>query len=148
MQRFRNISLSGKVTSIIMATSSVAILLACVAVGAYDMLDARRSMGAHASLLAEIIGGNSAAALTFNDPKAAEDVLLALRAEPHVISACVFDARQRPFAFYTRQASTFAPCPDKLPADGTYFIRDRMLQFRSITLAADKLGTVYIEFDV
>ncbi|HZR32886.1 MAG TPA: response regulator [Terriglobales bacterium] len=148
MRRFRDVSISAKLTTIIMAISSVTLLLGCLGVGIYDLLDLRRSMANDATILAGIIGSNSTAALSFNDAKAAEEVLSGLRAEPHIVSACIFTAKGEPFALYSRHAGVGFRCPLNLQPDGSAFHDQRLLEFQTIRLGGEKLGTVYIESDL
>ena len=147
MRSFRDSSIGSKLTFLIMATSSSALLLACLAVGAYDMLDLRRSMASDLHVIAAIVGENSTAALTFNDANAARDVLSALRSEPHVRSACIFTRDGRQFARYARLPSDPDLCPPLRP-EGSYFTSDRLLQFHTISLAGESLGLVFIESDL
>jgi sensor histidine kinase regulating citrate/malate metabolism len=79
MLTFRNISIKKKLTIIIMLTSSFVLLLAATAFLASEMMTLRRSIVEKLSTMAGVIGQNSTAALTFNDPEAAEEILSALR---------------------------------------------------------------------
>ncbi|HEU5335062.1 MAG TPA: response regulator [Terriglobales bacterium] len=147
MRSFRDISLGGKLTFVSLATSGIALLLACLAVGAYDLLDLKRTMASDLQLLAGIVGENSAAALTFNDPNAARDILAALRSEPHIQSACIFTRAGAPFARYARPHAASSSCPPPRP-DGSYFTSSRLFQFRTISFAGEPLGVVFIESDL
>ena len=147
MRNFRDISLGGKLIFVSLATSGIALLLACLAVGAYDLVDLKRTMASDLQLIANIVGENSTAALTFNDPNAARDVLAALRSERHIQSACIFTRSGVQFARYARSPADSAPCPAPRP-DGSYFTSSRLLQFRTISLAGEPLGVVFIESDL
>src|ERR1700683_2556551 len=46
---------------------------------------------------------HSTAPLSFADPKAAEEVLRALDAEPHILKACIYDRVGHVFARYARK---------------------------------------------
>lgn len=61
---------------------------------------------AKASILADVISTNSAAALAFNDAKAAEEVLLALKAETDIISATIYNHEEQEFARYEGSGGT------------------------------------------
>jgi len=147
IRRFRDISIGSKLTFVITATSGTALLLACLAVGAYDLLDLKRSMASDLHVIAAIVGENSTAALTFNDATAARDVLTALRSEPHVQSACIFTRDGKQFARYTRVAGDPNPCQPLRP-EGSYFTSGSLLQFHTISLAGEPLGVVFIESDL
>src|SRR2546421_2175992 len=102
MNSFRNISLKRKQTLIIMLTSGAALLLASIAFFSYEVIAFRREMVVNLSTLAQIIGNNSTAGLDFNDSKAVEETLSALRAERHIVGAAVYARDGRVFAFYDR----------------------------------------------
>ncbi|HSB75633.1 MAG TPA: CHASE sensor domain-containing protein, partial [Terriglobales bacterium] len=119
MRSFRDVSIGSKLTFLIMGISSTALLLACLAVGAYDLLDLRRTMANDLAIIGGIVSSNSTAALAFHDPQAASDVLAALHSEPHVQVACVLTPDGKIFARYTRLHGKSAACPPPKP-DGTY----------------------------
>src|SRR2546422_4898850 len=79
MRAFRDLSIRRKLTLIIMLTSSVALLLACAAFVSYDLYTFRQAKVHDLTTLAEIIGSNSTAALTFGDSNSAKEILGALR---------------------------------------------------------------------
>jgi hypothetical protein len=75
MPSFRDLSIRRKLTLIVMITTCTAILLACGAFFAFDIHTLRQSRMHDLETLAEVLGSNSTAALTFNDPAAAREVL-------------------------------------------------------------------------
>jgi diguanylate cyclase (GGDEF)-like protein len=78
-----------------------------------DSISSRALLQSRLSTLADVVGQNSTAALNFNDPAAAVGVLEALRAEPPIVSACLYDLSGQLFAQYERQANR-EPCPARL----------------------------------
>src|ERR1700691_2016995 len=102
MSVFRDMSIGRKITVIILTTSVLKLVLVCAAIGAYDLHIFRETMELDMATLADVIAGNSTAALTFHDARAAQDVLSALRAEPHVTAACIYSQDGKPFATYRR----------------------------------------------
>src|SRR5580700_1133277 len=98
MHFLKNLSIRRKQTLIIMLISSVALLLACTAFIAYDTVTFRRELGERVTILADAIGNNCAAAIDFNDFKAAEETLAGLRADDNIVSACVYSSDGRVFA--------------------------------------------------
>lgn len=58
----------------------------------FDNISSRALLQSRLSTLADIVGQNSTAALNFNDPPAALEMLDALRAEPPVVSACLYES--------------------------------------------------------
>lgn len=148
MQFLREMSIGRKLTAIIMVTSAVTLLMACVAMGVYDVLSFRRSMTVDLATLAEVVARNSTAALTFQDAKAAEDVLAALKAEPHITAACIYDADGKAFAKYIRDQNSSKSVPTLPQTSGTYFTNGQLAEFRPIRLQGDLIGVVYIESDL
>jgi two-component system sensor histidine kinase/response regulator len=148
MDFLRNMSIGRKLTAIIMTISALTLLLACLVMGIYEVITFRRTMAQELATLADVVAGNSTAALTFRDPQAAQDVLLALRAEPHVTVARIYSQDGKPFATYTRDVNRLHLAPPFPQKYGTYFERDHVAEFRPIALAGDTIGVVYIESDL
>jgi len=80
MRLLLNMSIRRKLTLLMMLTSVVALLLACGSFLTYDVATFRRKLALELTVLADVIGSNSTAALTFDDAGAARDALGALRA--------------------------------------------------------------------
>jgi len=148
MQFLRDMSIGRRLTAIIVLTSAVTLLMACMAMGVYDILSFRRSMALDIATLAEVVARNSTAALTFHDPRAAEDVLVALKAEPHIRAACIYDADGKAFAKYIRDQSSSNPLPASPQATGTHFAHGQLSEFRPIRFQGELIGVVYIESDL
>jgi len=103
MRVFAGNSLARKMTLTVLLASSMALGTLTAALLTFDSISSRALLQSRLFTLADVIGQNSAAALLFNDPPAATEVLAALRAEPPVISACLYDLSGRLFAQYYRQ---------------------------------------------
>jgi hypothetical protein len=79
---------------IIMLTSSVALLLACAMRSSGSRrLNFRKEMVRNLFTWPQSSATTPPPRWTFNDAKAAEETLLALRAEPNIIGACVYTRR-------------------------------------------------------
>src|ERR1700712_3625920 len=102
MKIFQNASIQRKQTLIIMLTTTVALLLACAAFTAYEVIKFRHEMVRDLATLSDIVDHNSFAALDFNDPKNAVETLAALAAQPNIIGACIFTPDGKVFATYDR----------------------------------------------
>src|SRR5262249_37071921 len=110
----------------------------------------RRSMVRDLSMLAEVIGDNCTAALEFDDRHAAEETVGALRADPHVVAACVYGRDGRPFAAYDRDGAPagFSAAPAGIEAERARFGGGVLSMYRPIRLEAERIGTTYIEADL
>jgi signal transduction histidine kinase len=146
MRVFRDISIKRKLTLIIMLISIVALLLSCTLFIIYDRGLERREMIRDLATQAEIIGDNSTAALIFDDADSTTEMLLALKAKPEIVAACVYDKGDHLFATYKRANQEGANfLPPAVEADGNHFSGDRLRLFRQITLEHETVGTVYLE---
>ncbi len=143
---FRNWSVGRKLMILMMAASSATLLLVCAVLMGYDFVTFKRATSEHLSTLAQIFADNSSAALSFNDPAAAGEVLATLKAEPHITAAYVYDKQGKPFASYHPKGTSISEAPP-LRSPGTYSESDHLLQYLPMTLAGEQIGTVYIESD-
>jgi uncharacterized membrane protein affecting hemolysin expression len=114
MKSLRELSLAHKLLLIMMATSSVALLVACSFFLGYDLIGFRRNLANHLRSVAEITGANSTAALTYNDPRSATLVLDALQSEPHVLGAAIYGKDGEIFASYRRNLALPSSFPARL----------------------------------
>src|SRR5689334_19594975 len=100
MRMLNNMPVRRKLKAISMLSGGLALVVACAAFVAYDHYDARRTLVRRASTLAEIVGRQTTAALSFQDVKGSEEILESLSAEGHLLAAAVYDARGMLFARY------------------------------------------------
>jgi signal transduction histidine kinase/CheY-like chemotaxis protein len=130
-----------------MVTVTLALLCACTAVLAYDRMAARSSMRNDLDVLAEMLGANSTAALSFNDGPVAAEILSTLSAKRHIAAADIFTAGGRPLARYRRLSELAAAVPP-MRTDGAWFQAGRLILFKTIGLDGRKIGTIYLESDL
>jgi len=124
-----------------------ALLLACGALVTYEQLAFRKTITRNLAISAEMIAFNSAAALSFDDARSAEQTLKALSAQPHIVAACVYDARGGVFAMYRRDRASSSNWPK--PRDDSHQFTDDSLQlFRKIVLTDEVIGTIYLQSDL
>ncbi len=144
-------SISRKLTWMNMLVSGAALLLACAAFIAFDMITFRQTMLRNLSTQAQIIGSNSVSALLFNDPQSAENTLLALKAAPNILSAQVYVPDGRPFASYSRDRGRYNPVLPPIPSGQTethWTEDDQIALVRLIVLDGKPIGAVYIRSDL
>ena len=148
MRSLRNLSIKRKLTFIVMAASSVALLLACAAFGLYDKITFQQSMVEDLEIQAEIIATNSTAALTFGDGKAIEEMLAALKAKRSIVAACVYNKSGLPFARYLRNGSSDLPAPTTPAGNSSEFRANDLIVFHRIVWDGEMIGTVFIQSDL
>ncbi|HEX2099724.1 MAG TPA: CHASE sensor domain-containing protein, partial [Candidatus Synoicihabitans sp.] len=69
----------------------------------YELFGYQAKLERDVATLADIIGANSAAAISFGDRRAAAETLRALRAEPQILEACLFNLEGERLATFTRE---------------------------------------------
>ena len=89
-----------KLINVIMITSSAVTLLICIAFFAYEIFTFRQATLQELETLGQIISSNSTAALAFDDPRAAAEILAALKAESHIEAAGLYDKKNNLFSTY------------------------------------------------
>ena len=147
MRLFRDVPIQKKLRRITMLTTSVALLLTGVALIAYELVAYRSVMTRELMSLADVIGSNSAAALTFNDQRAAEETLSALGKDSRITLAAIYTKDGNVFATYRRHHLEEDAIPVGPRADGSALEGRRLIMFHQIILDQEKIGTLYIQAD-
>jgi signal transduction histidine kinase len=151
MSRIQEDSISKKLTWMNMLVSGIALLLACSAFAAYDLITFRKAMVRNLSIQAQIIGANTVSALLFNDPESAENTLSALEVAPNVIAAGIYTPDGLQFAAYTRGQSSKAAVLPTIPhgqIEASWITDGQILLVRSIIFKGSPTGTVFIRADL
>ena len=148
MLTLRGLPFRHKLTLILTLTSGLGLLVACAAFMTYDVLSFRARMVDDLQALAEIIGDNSTAALAFNDPRAADVVLSALRAKPNIVDAYLYTPSGRIFARYQGPDAAAGLMPPPPEGAGHRFEGAHLLLFRTTFLKGDPVGTVCLRSDL
>jgi signal transduction histidine kinase len=134
-----------------MLVSGVALLTACAAFIAYDLVTFREALVYNLSSQAQIVGSNSISALVFNDPRSAETTLAALRAAPNILSAGIYTPAGQLFALYSRDhkgyLATLRPIPPT-QAETHWFQGNEVVLVRSIAFQSKPVGVVYVRSDL
>ena len=145
-------SITTKLTRMNMLVSGAALLIACAAFVAYDLVTFRESMAHNLAIQAQIAGSNSVSALLFNDPRSAENTLSALQAAPNIISAAIYTPDGATFAAYSRYAGAqITRTLPFIPAQqgDAYWFKDGQLEvIHAIVFRGKRTGTVYILSDL
>ena len=131
-----------------MLTSVVALLLTSMVYVIYDLITLRQTMLQNITMLSEIIGANSTAALTFNDQKSAEENLEAFKANPHIAASCIYNNEGMVFAKYVRSDMTDRLSLPAAQDEGYHFGSDYLTMFRRVDLNSKPIGSVYVQYDL
>jgi signal transduction histidine kinase/CheY-like chemotaxis protein len=130
MSFFHSLSIKRKLTSIIMLTTCVALVLACVAFVTQELLTFRRNLVSEMSTLAAVIGFNCESALSFNTPEDAQKTLAAFSGQSQITAACIYRDGKVWARFPKRLSET--ELPSKPMASGHRFEGGSLALFRPI----------------
>ena len=133
----KKLSIPRKIVAIAMSITVSALLLAGVVLTGYDFLAAKRDLQAGTTVFARIIADNVTAAVEFNDQVAAMDTLASLRAEPSIVSACIYKGTE---LFAERMFAGGSACPRELRDDVDQ--EGFVVGTSSIVLQGKQIGTV------
>jgi len=113
----------------------------------YEFVAFRQSNKVQISTLGKIIAANSTAALAFQDHDDAYETLNSLRAEKHVVAACLYDDSGHIFAVYPLylKESDFPASPGK---PGYNYVNSFLVGFEPVLLEQKFRGTLYLKSDM
>jgi PAS domain S-box-containing protein len=141
-------SIQRKLTFVILSTSLLGLSVACLAFEIYERASYRGALTSDLSALASTLGANTTASLAFNDHQSAVDILKGLRAEPHVLAACLYDKRGQLFVEYQRGPGGPDCNRPVLRQDGARFETGSVTVFRNVVLDGDVAGGIAIISDL
>ena len=130
----------------LLLTSGAAMLLSAVALGVYDFMTYRQSTLLNLGTLGAAIAANSTAALAFDNPDDAREVLSAFKAENHVIAAGLYTPSGRLFASYPA-ANAALPTEFGAP-DGYRVERGLLIGVQPVVQEGHRMGTLYVKSDM
>ncbi|MBA4369372.1 MAG: hypothetical protein C0403_17240 [Desulfobacterium sp.] len=142
-----NLRIRQKLVLIIMAVSFSSMLTVSCAFLLYEGFILRQRIAADLSAQTEMLAANCAAALSFNDPADAKNVLSSLKAIKSVAFACIYQADGNVFATYQRSDFEMDKIPGPQP-NGYHFSKDWLTIFKQISLGNRPIGTVYLQSDL
>src|SRR5436305_1606208 len=146
MARFRDLSIRSKLMTGFMLTSLAALLITMAALALYDRETFKKKMLADLTALTGVVGENSVSPLVFNDRETARSVLSALRAQPHVTGAFLFDNEGHLFASYTTPNGPTAPAA--APHDGSTMDLGGISVVRPVFFNKTRAGTLWMRSDL
>jgi signal transduction histidine kinase/DNA-binding response OmpR family regulator len=145
------LSIRGKLTLMVISVSTLALVVSGIAFVSYDNHNSRISKAQDVTTLADVIGSNSTGALTYQDSNSARDVLGALGSKRQISEACIYDKSGYVFAKYVRDnspAALMAFSPPPAEENSTRFESGYLIVYRNINLLNEKIGVVYIHYEL
>ena len=137
-----------KLTAMLVSISGLVLLLTAAAFAGYQYWSLRQGTLDALSVRGRIIAANSTASLAFANEADARELLSALRVDPHIVAAVLYDKGGRQFAAYPANVAA-----DAVPAvpgpDGYRFERGLLIGFQPVEVAgSQRLGTLYLASDL
>ena len=146
MNRFpRTLAIRGKLILVTMLASGASLVVACALFVAYDYITFRQRLVDEVSLMADIVGDNSTAALTFADEGSAWRILQSLRAKRSIVGAVVYGAAGESFATWRALGKDTLACNADV---GTHVARRVFTVTRPVVLAGERIGAICVQTDL
>ncbi|MCR5882363.1 ATP-binding protein [Rhizobacter sp. J219] len=140
-------TLQSQLTRASLLTTFLVLLVCSAALLTYEYFTSRSNWSAEMRTQADFIAHNSAAALVFNDPRAAQENLSLLHLQQRIHTAAVYDKEGRVFAFFRARGQEPLPSavdPALLRA-GVLFSGSSLAMAYPIRHEDERVGTVYLE---
>src|SRR3989442_2715302 len=137
-----------KLTAMLVLISGLVLLLTSAALVGYQYWLFRKTMRSTLSVRGRILATNPTASLAFANDADARELLAALRADPHIVAAALYDKNGHLFATYPANlpggALPLAPGPDGYRFEGGLLIGFQPVQ----EAGSQRLGTLYLASDL
>jgi len=144
MSFFRDMTIRRKLSLIILMTSTLAMMLACMVYLLYEQITYRQNLVDDICCHAEMIADNCRAALAFGDSDDAAETLASLRAKTPIVFACIYTPDGKVFARYQRRDVTEVIVPPPPQPECHHFDQNQLIVFKEIYHEGEKLGTIHI----
>ncbi len=149
MTPLRNTPIRQKLMTMILVTSGVVLLLTCATFIGYELLTYRRAAVRQLATLGEMIAAESTGAVAFENQHDATEILAALKADRHIVAACLYDKKGLVFSRYPAGAPAAAFPTAPMP-DGYRFVGGLLVGFTPVVQmkGSERFGTLYLSSDM
>lgn len=142
---FKDLSIRTKITIMVMTISLIGLIVAGMIFAHYDKVQYKRQMLNNLTILADIVGDNNTANITFDYPVEAQTVLQTLIADKSIRVARIYDNDKKIFAEYTQSPEFCNTNLDFISERDTFAFTDNaLLVIRNIILDDEKIGSIYL----
>lgn len=136
-----------KLMVVLMLTISVILILMAAAFFGYEVYAFRKSSVESLTSVGRIVAANSTAALAFDSPGNANEILNALKAEKHIQIASVYNSDSVLFAAYPSTVDS-SKLPSKPGQIGFKFRKNSLAGFLPIQEGKNQLGVLFVLSDI
>ncbi len=148
MVKLRDMTIRGKLTTIIMVVTAAALLLAIVSSVTLEQIEARQRLVENLFSHAEMIGDNCKAALTFSDAEDAKTILASLDAQDSAAYACIYDKGGERLAEFSRGDMPEGILPNAPTGNSHAFMDGYLLASMDIELDGEIIGSAFLVDDM
>ncbi|HLW99512.1 MAG TPA: response regulator [Candidatus Acidoferrales bacterium] len=147
MKSIRQMSITEKIRTVTVLTTSVALVLAGLVMLGVEVYSFYGSRVQELRTLSDVIGANSSAAVVFHDSASAAEILHGLSGKQNITGACVYGTDGKVLAVYSRNGAP-AFFPPVMEAEGYRYAQGRIRLFHTIHYNGEIIGTLYLESDI
>jgi signal transduction histidine kinase len=142
----RDIPIRKKMMMILLITCVVVMVLMRAAFFTFEYVTFRQNVIRQLTILGQVIANNSTAALAFDNNDDAAEILSAVKADPHITAAALYDNSGTLFARYPVNLP-HEVLPPKPEAAGYRFQNGNIIGVQDVVQNGRHLGTLYLKFD-
>lgn len=145
MKWFRDKPIKQKLMGLALATSSMALICACLAFFLYELSLSKKGMIREVGIMVDIISANNRAALVFSDQSRGKRNLEVLNTEPSITRACIYDKTGKIFASYVNADFGELLCPTIPKILEPKTVNGKLEYWKQITIDKENVGSLLIE---
>jgi two-component system sensor histidine kinase/response regulator len=138
----RNLSIRHKFVLLTLLISGIGLALAYGGFMAHQYVTFRNDLLGETSTMADIVGYNSSAALTFQNRDEAARTLGSLKTKPEIGMACLYGADGLLFTNYSRTIAQ--PPPPGVQEPGASFTHSYLHVYRPVNFDGEQIGLIYV----
>jgi signal transduction histidine kinase len=147
MRVLKDAPIKQKLIMISLLTAGCALVLSALALTLNEVIVFKKALLNELAIETEIIGSNCTAALTFNDAKAATEILTALKANRSIDLASIYTKGGTLFANYSRGGEN-RDMSQRTQKEGHQFGLNYVKLYHDIVLDNEVIGSIYIYSDL
>lgn len=143
--KFKDLSIKTKSIVLIVAISTIALLLFSSILFSYDRAEYKSNLRSSLTKLAKIIGYNNRANLVWNSQDEAKDVLSGLSADKNIRHAILFNDKNEIFVEFTPDSSSVPKVPNiEFDNDTSFFTENSLCVVQNISVNNSRVGSIYL----
>ncbi len=148
MSFFRNLSLKLKQMLLMLAIATVALVFSFGGFLSQETALFRKSILETLNARVGVFGSVSTAALEFDDPKAAQEIMSALQSDRNLLAGALYSKTGEMLASYRRSDSPGTSLPSTLSGDGHEDTSGWLAAWETVNSTGEPVGCIYLKSDL